>query len=57
VERRIKPANAAFMFFNPILAHEGKSIHLQLYYNYANFMIRWTIDPKKGATKLSTSMR
>ncbi|RLM60186.1 putative copia-type pol polyprotein [Panicum miliaceum] len=28
VERRIKPADATFMFFNPILAHEGKSIHL-----------------------------
>jgi hypothetical protein len=25
-----------------------KSIHFQPYYNYANFMLRWTIDPKKG---------
>ncbi|RLM85569.1 putative copia-like retroelement [Panicum miliaceum] len=48
VEKRIKPADVAFMFFNPILAHEGKSIHLQPCYNYANFMMRWTIDPRKG---------
>jgi hypothetical protein len=49
VQKRIKPSDAQFIFFNPILAHEGKSIHLQPYYNYANFMMRWTIDPKKGA--------
>jgi hypothetical protein len=48
VEKRIKSAEATFMFFNPKLALEGKSIHLQPYYNYANFMMRWTIGPKKG---------
>jgi hypothetical protein len=48
VEKRIKPADATFMFFNPIIAYEGKSIHLQPYYNYANLMMHWTVDPKKG---------
>jgi hypothetical protein len=48
VERRIKSHDATFMFFNPILAREGKSTYLQSYYNYANFMMRWRIDPKKG---------
>jgi hypothetical protein len=48
VERKIKPHDATFMFFNPIWAREGKSIHLQPFYNYANFMMRLTIDPKKG---------
>jgi hypothetical protein len=48
VEKRIKPSDASLMFFNPILAHKGKSIHLQPYFNYANFMTRWTIDQKKG---------
>jgi hypothetical protein len=31
VEKRIKPSDASFIFFNPILTHEGKSIHLQPY--------------------------
>jgi hypothetical protein len=48
VEKRIKPDEVAFMFYNPILEQEGKSIHLQPFYNYANFMMRWIIDPKKG---------
>jgi hypothetical protein len=48
VEKRLKPMDAQFMFFNPTLAHEGKSTYLQPYYNYANFMMRWIIDPKKG---------
>ncbi|RLM86226.1 actin-like protein ARP8 [Panicum miliaceum] len=48
VERRIKPHDAIFMFFNPILAREGKSVHLKPFYNYANFMMRCTIDHKKG---------
>jgi hypothetical protein len=48
VEKRIKMADATYMFFNPILAHKGKSIHLQPYYNYANFIMHWTIDPKKN---------
>jgi hypothetical protein len=48
VEKRLKPMDAQFMFFNPILAHEGKCTYLQPYYNYENFMMRWTIDPKKG---------
>ena len=35
------------MFYNPIVA-EGKATGLQPYYNYANFMMRWTINPKNG---------
>ena len=48
VERRVKPAEATYLFFNPILAFEGKGTNLLPYYNYANFMMHWTVDPKKG---------
>ncbi|RLM93982.1 uncharacterized protein C2845_PM08G14610 [Panicum miliaceum] len=48
VEKKLKPDRCPFMFYNPIVAWEGKTKNLLPYYYYANFMLRWTIDPKKG---------
>ena len=48
VERKLKPDRCSFMFYNPVVVWEGKTKNLLPYYYYANFMLRWTIDPKKG---------
>jgi len=48
VERKLKPDSCPFMFYNPVVAWEGKTKNLLPYYYYANFMLRWTIDPNKG---------
>jgi hypothetical protein len=47
-EKKLKPDRCRFMFYNPIVAWEGKSKNLLPYYYYAYFMLRWTIHPNKG---------
>ena len=48
VENKLKPSEVSYMFFNPILAREGKAINLLPHYNLLNNIFHETIDPKGG---------
>jgi hypothetical protein len=57
VEKKVKPDRCPFMFYNPIVAWEGKSKNSLPYYYYANFMHRWTIDQRRVILQPSMSLR
>jgi hypothetical protein len=57
LEEKLKPKDVTFMFFNPILAHEGKADNLQPYYYCCNQFFRNTIVPRVEMTPVFTTLQ